>query len=327
MFDVKKIATIENDFVEKFGIPRQSGLAEHVVSKIVFESEYRDANALRGLEDYSHIWLLWLFSENIKKSDDVKSPEVANSSNSESEAVGLMDSNSESKAVGLMDSNSENKNVSSEISKKSESKWHATVRPPRLGGNKRVGVFATRSPFRPNPIGMSCVKIVGIQLDTPEGPVIYVSGADLMNGTPILDIKPYLPYVDCHPDAKGSFSEEKKDYRLKVEFTEEAIRDIEKTEVATNQAEAEKTGTATNQAEFEKAEAAVNLARTEKTANVIELAKSENLAGLIEILSLDPRPSYQNDPERVYGLTYGDYDVKFKVSGDTLYVLEICEGV
>lgn len=221
------IARIYNDFDEKFGIPRQSGLAEHVISRIVFEPEYRNPHALRGLEEYSHIWLIWQFSEHV------------------------------------------------------DSDWSPTVRPPRLGGNKRVGVFATRSPFRPNPIGLSSVKIEKIDLETAEGPVIFVSGADMMNETPIYDIKPYLPYVDCHPDARGSFAEERKDYRLDVilaDGIEEQLKDI---------------------------------------------FSEEQMNGLIEVLSMDPRPSYQDDPERVYGIYYGRCDVKFQVREDKLIVKEV----
>lgn len=239
------IAKIENDLKEKFGVPRQSGLARHVISKIVFEPEYRDVNAFRGLEEYSHIWLIWEFSENIRK-------------------------------------RSAKKGDKSECENAVKAKaWSPTVRPPRLGGNQRVGVFATRSPFRPNPIGLSCVKLERIELDTPEGPVLYVSGADLMNGTPIYDIKPYLPYVDCHPEATGSFSEEKKDYHLKVELPEDIREQLER--------------------EF----------------------SEEKIHGLIEILSMDPRPSYQDDPERIYGLSYGSCNIRFKVVGDVLNIVRI----
>ena len=164
---MKTIAKIRSDFPSKFGIPRQSGLTDSL-STIVFEKKYRVDEALRGIEEYSHLWLLWEFSE-------VKDKE-----------------------------------------------WSPTVRPPRLGGNKRVGVFATRSPFRPNPVGLSCVELVGTE-KTKEGTVLIVKGADLMDGTPIYDIKPYIPYVDCKKDAKGSFSEEKKDYSLRVECSEKLL--------------------------------------------------------------------------------------------------------
>jgi len=153
--EIKPIAHIETDFPTKFGVPRQSGLIKGLKGRIVFEKEYRDPEALRGLEGFSHIWLLWDFSE----------------------------------------------------ARQEGTKWQPTVRPPRLGGNKRMGVFATRSPFRPNNIGLSSVRIVGIDLHTSEGPVIEVEGADLMDGTPIFDIKPYLPFTDSHPDAKGGFAE------------------------------------------------------------------------------------------------------------------------
>lgn len=167
---MKIIARIHTDFPEKFGIPRQSGLADALTATIVFESEYRNADALRGLEDFSHIWLIWQFSEAVRDS------------------------------------------------------WSPTVRPPRLGGNTRMGVFATRSPFRPNPIGLSSVRLREIRYDTAQGPVLIVEGADLMDGTPIYDIKPYLPITDCHPDAKGGFSDEKSGYSLRVVFPEELQR-------------------------------------------------------------------------------------------------------
>lgn len=166
--EMKIIARIQNDFPTKFGIPRQSGLAEHVHAKIIFEPEYRNPHALRGIEQYSHIWLIWQFSENRQNEE-----------------------------------------------------WMPTVRPPRLGGNQRVGVFATRSPFRPNAIGLSSVKLEKVEQDPEHGTVLWVSGADLVDGTPIFDIKPYLPYVDSHPGAAGGFAEEKKDYHLNVEIPEE----------------------------------------------------------------------------------------------------------
>ena len=166
---MKIIAHIESDFKEKFGIPRQSGLVPQTRARIVFEKEYRVADALRGIEGFSHLWLIWAFSEAERET------------------------------------------------------WSPTERPPRLGGNTRMGVFATRSPFRPNPIGLSCVTIEQVQMDSPEGPVIIVGGADLMDGTPIYDIKPYLPYVDSHPDAKGGFSDAVKDYSLQVVFPENLL--------------------------------------------------------------------------------------------------------
>ena len=154
------IAHIENDYTGKFGVPRQSGLVSEVTSLIVFEPEFRNADALRGLESFTHIWLIWEFSEAKRRGAE------------------------------------------------EENDWRPTVRPPRLGGNTRIGVFATRSPFRPNPIGLSCVELEGIEYETERGPVIRVKGADLMNGTPILDIKPYIPYADCRPEAGGGFTDE-----------------------------------------------------------------------------------------------------------------------
>lgn len=220
---MKIIARIQNDFPEKFGIPRQSGLVPTLEAKIVFEPEYRNPDALKGLEGYSHIWLIWQFSEAVRDT------------------------------------------------------WSPTVRPPRLGGEKRQGVFATRSPFRPNPIGLSSVKLERIVLDEIEGPVLYVSGADLMHGTPIYDIKPYLPYTDCHPDAVGGFADAFVDYKLNVIVPESLLAQI----------------------------------------------PEEKREALIGVLSQDPRPSYQNDSERVYGVTFGRQNIKFQVKAYTLTVIAI----
>lgn len=220
---MKIIARIQNDFPEKFGIPRQSGLVPTLEAKIVFEPEYRNPDALKGLEGYSHIWLIWQFSEAVRDT------------------------------------------------------WSPTVRPPRLGGEKRQGVFATRSPFRPNPIGLSSVKLERIVLDEIEGPVLYVSGADLMHGTPIYDIKPYLPYTDCHPDAVGGFADAFVDYKLNMIVPESLLTQI----------------------------------------------PEEKREALIGVLSQDPRPSYQNDSERVYGVTFGRQNIKFQVKAHTLTVIAI----
>ena len=220
---IKPIAYIHTDFPAKFGIPRQSGLAD-TSAKIVFDSEFRNPDALRGIEEYSHLWLLWKFSESVKE------------------------------------------------------KWSPTVRPPRLGGNKRVGVFATRSPFRPNSIGLSCVKLESVKFHTEQGPVLYVRGADMMDGTPIYDIKPYLPYVDSYPEACGGFAERTKEYELKVTFSKEISE---------------------------------------------EIVPEDQKRILTQILSQDPRPSYQDDPERVYGMEYAGLEVKFRIIKDCLNVCEI----
>ena len=169
---MEEIAHIRTDFPTKFGLPRQSGLVDALEGTIVFAPKYRDPNALRGIEGYSHLWLIWKFSEAVRE------------------------------------------------------EWSPTVRPPRLGGNKAMGVFATRSPFRPNPIGLSCVRLESVEYDTPEGPVLHVRGADLMDGTPIYDVKPYLPYVDSHPEATGGFAHEVKDYAVEVDFPEELLEKI-----------------------------------------------------------------------------------------------------
>ena len=218
-FFFRAIARIRTDFSEKFGIPRQSGLAG-TRGRIIFEERYRNPEAVRGIGQFSHLWLLWEFSEAVRE------------------------------------------------------EFSPTVRPPRLGGNERVGVFATRSPFRPNPIGLSCVKLERVEISGECGPVLYVTGADMMDNTPIFDIKPYLPYVDAYPEADGGFAAEKMDYRLEVSFTEECRREF----------------------------------------------TPEELSVLREVLSQDPRPSYQDDPERVYGMAYAEREVKFRVDNGTMTV-------
>lgn len=217
------IAHIHTDFPEKFGIPRQSGLVNELKSYIIFEPEYRNPNALRGLDGYSHIWLLWQFSEAVR------------------------------------------------------SGWQPTVRPPRLGGNKRMGVFATRSPFRPNAIGLSCVKLDGMDLHTPNGPILHISGADMMNNTPIFDIKPYLSYTDSRPDALSGFSSQ-------------ISRDILE----------------------------VNFPRA-----LLEQIPERKRSALLGILAQDPRPAYQNDPERIYKLSFAGYNVHFTVLKNKLTVEKI----
>ncbi len=221
--DMQVIAHIRTDFATKFGVPRQSGLVPEVQATIVFEPPYRNADALRGLEAFSHLWLIWHFSE-VKQAG-----------------------------------------------------WSPTVRPPRLGGNARMGVFATRSPYRPNPIGLSSVKLERIDWDTPDGAVIYVSGADLMNGTPILDIKPYLAYTDSHPDAIEGFVQTLGDRHVEVVCAEELLAHL----------------------------------------------PPEQQQALLAVLAHDPRPSYQNDPARVYGMTFAGHEVRFNVAGGTLTVVGI----
>lgn len=220
---MKCIARIYTDFNEKFGIPRQSRLIKETLGKIVFEKEYRDINSIRGLDEFSHIWLLWEFSETKRE------------------------------------------------------KWSPTVRPPLLGGNKKVGVFATRSPFRPNPIGLSCVELKKIEITKKDGPVIYVLGADILNNTPIFDIKPYLSYADSIPDAKCGFTKDLSERSLEVIVEEELLNKIEK----------------------------------------------EKQEEIIAVLKGDPRPSYQEDSERIYGMGYGKYEIKFKVDKNILKIIEI----
>jgi len=217
---VNVIARIRSDFSQKFGIPRQSGLVEELEATVVFEPEYRDPEALRGLEGFSHLWLIWEFSKARRET------------------------------------------------------WSPTVRPPRLGGNQRLGVFATRSPFRPNPIGLSCVRLTGVDLHTPDGPVIRVAGADLLDGTPIYDIKPYLPYADCKPEAVGGFASQPKEATLRVDIP----------------------------------------------AEWRSVIPEEKRAALVGVLAQDPRPPYQQDPERVYGMAFGGLEVQFRVEGERLTV-------
>ena len=218
--EMKVIAHIRSDFPTKFGIPHQSGRIQELKADIIFEPEYRNHKAFRGLEEYTHIWLIWEFSQAVRK------------------------------------------------------EWSPTVRPPRLGGNVRMGVFATRSPFRPNPIGLSSVRLESVEFSEKYGPVLHVSGADLMDGTPIYDIKPYLAYVDSHPEADGGFAERVKEYELELYFPRECLEKVPE-------------------------------------------GKREVLK---QILRQDPRPSYQKDSERIYGMEFAGMEVKFQVRENCLIV-------
>ena len=219
---LRVIARIHSDFPSKFGIPRQSGLVEALRARVVFEPEFRSDDALRGIEGFSHLWLIWQFSAAVRKT------------------------------------------------------WSPTVRPPRLGGNTRMGVFATRSPFRPNALGLSCVGLEAVE-HTAEGPVLVVTGADLMDGTPIYDIKPYVPYADCHTEATGGFTSDADEYLLEVDFP----------------------------------------------APLLARVPAEKQQALVEVLRHDPRPSYQNDPARLYGFSFGGVEVRFTVAEKTLTVREV----
>lgn len=223
---IEPIAYIRTEFPEKFGVPRQSGLAESLTGRIVFEPEYRNAEALRGLDGFTHLWLIWEFSAN----------------------------------------------------RKAAGEWQPTVRPPRLGGNQHMGVFATRSPFRPNPLGLSCVELDNIVFDAAEGPVIVVKGADLMDGTPIYDIKPYIKYADSRPEAICGYVDSLEESRLDVVIPESIA------------------------------------------AQINDKAK---LQALMETLKLDPRPSYHNDPARIYGLSFSGYNVRFTVSDTVLTIIDV----
>ena len=217
------IARMKSDFPTKFGIPRQSGLVDTLRSTIIFEPEFRNADALRGIEDFTHLWIIWQFSEAVRED------------------------------------------------------WSPTVRPPRLGGNTRMGVFATRSPFRPNALGLSCVKLLGIEHTAQYGTVLHVVGADLMDGTPILDIKPYIPYSDSCPDASGGFTDTAADYLLDVNFP----------------------------------------------SNYLNLLPTDKQQAAIDVLSHDPRPSYQRSSERIYGLQFAGFDIRFTVRENLLTVVAV----
>lgn len=220
---IQPIAHIQSDFKEKFGIPRQSGRVPSLTGTIVFEPEYRVAEALREIGSFSHLWLIFDFSEAHRE------------------------------------------------------KWSPTVRPPRLGGNRRIGVFASRSPFRPNPLGLSCVRLLGVEKTADKGMVLHVSGIDLLDGTPIYDIKPYLPFADCYPQAVGGYADAQKDYHLYVEFPQDMLSRIPENKRET----------------------------------------------VLDCLSEDPRPSYQEDEQRVYSMLFSGYDIRFRVSGDTLTVVDV----
>ena len=223
---MEPIAHIRSDFPTKFGVPRQAGLVEELEAAVVFAPPYRVAEALRGIEGFSHLWLIWEFSKNRREG------------------------------------------------------WSPTVRPPRLGGNARVGVFATRSPFRPNPIGLSCVRLERVEPDGPEGPMLIVSGADLVDGTPILDIKPYLPYADCHPEAAGGFAGAAPKGALAVDIPPELLSRV----------------------------------------------PENRRRALAAVLAQDPRPPYQDDPERVYGFGFAGLEVRFRVRDGVLTVTDIVKS-
>ena len=221
--NIEPIAFFHSPLTSKFGIPRQSGLAPAVPGRIVFIPDYRHQEAIRGLEAFDYLWIIWEFSVQSSTASTAK----------------------------------------------------LTVRPPRLGGNERIGVFASRSPFRPNRLGLSCVHINKVELNGDEGPVIHVTGADLMDGTPIYDIKPYVTYADSHPEARSGFVDEREWQPLKVEIPDQVAR----------------------------------------------LFDADELRGLQEVLAQDPRPQYHDDPQRIYGMPFGGHDVKFRVDGDTVYVV------
>jgi len=222
---LKPIAYMHSEFPQKFGVPRQSGLVEALRGSVIFEPEYRNPDALRGIEGFSHLWLIWGFHQAARET------------------------------------------------------WSPTVRPPRLGGNERMGVFATRSPFRPNPLGLSCVRLEGVDLHTPQGPVLRVAGADLVDGTPIYDLKPYVPYADCRPEATEGFAPAP-EKGLTVELSPE----------------------------------------------LAERVPPDRLEALKGVLSCDPRPHYQDDPSRVYGMSFAGLEVKFTVAGETLTVTNVTAG-
>ncbi|MDO4519710.1 MAG: tRNA (N6-threonylcarbamoyladenosine(37)-N6)-methyltransferase TrmO [Eubacteriales bacterium] len=222
---MKYIAKIKSDFPSKFGIPRQSGFAKSLRAEIIMEPEFRNIDLFDGIEEFSHLWILWEFSENVGKA------------------------------------------------------WTSKVRPPKLGGNEKKGVFATRSPFRPNPIGLSCVEFLGIEVDEKLGPILLVAGADLMDGTPIYDIKPYIPYADCKTEASEGFTSQVEKQTLQIVFEK----------------------------------------------NLMEKIDPKKRTALIEVLEMDPRPGYQNDPKRIYGMPFGKWDIRFTVKDGILTVIEIVD--
>ena len=230
---MKKIATFHSSLTAKFGTPRQAGVVPDVRGRIVFEKTYRSPDAVRGMEGFDYLWLIWGFSAN-------KVPSITPSK--------------------------------------------LTVRPPRLGGNERIGVFASRSPYRPNPIGLSSVRIERIDYDCDDAPVIHVLGADLIDGTPVYDIKPYIPYTDAHPDARSGFVNENHWSKLNVEVSEEAEQTL-------------------NKSEFSTLKAQFHICR--------------------ELLAEDPRPHYHNSPSRIYNMEYDGFDVAFRVNGTTLTIIRI----
>ena len=223
-YTLKTIARIRSDFPTKFGIPRQAGIVSELESLIVFETEYRNDEALRGIEDFSHLWLIWQFSENVRED------------------------------------------------------WSPTVRPPRLGGNARMGVFATRSPFRPNALGLSCVRLIGIEHSEEHGAYLRIAGADMLDGTPVYDVKPYIPYADCHPDALSGFAPDP-GAQLRVECPDELMR----------------------------------------------VVPADKRAALTGVLANDPRPRYQNDPDRAYAMDFAGLNVEFTVIGEVLTVKNISD--
>lgn len=313
--EIEPIAHIQTEFPQKFGIPRQSGLAEGLLGRIVFEPQFRRAEAVRGLEGFDYIWLLWEFSANRRvrenrgeiSSEDIRGGDAADCTAGEAMTVNVTGTaaggdaadcaagkatmgNADTaveKAIagyaaangaagGAADDGKANGNAASGSIDKMH--WATTVRPPRLGGNAALGVFATRSPYRPNPIGLSSLKLERIDLDCPDAPVLWVRGADLMDGTPIYDIKPYLTYTDAHPAARCGYVDSLEDRRLEVVF-----------------------------------------------AAGIPPLSPDFRQRLCEILALDPRPRYQEDPKRIYGLSFEDHNVRFKVEGNKAIVTEVSQ--
>lgn len=229
--EISPVADYYGELKSKFGIPRQSGIVQALEGRIVLRPEYRTVDALRGIEGFSHLWLIWEFSANKRHKDE---------------------------------------------SAQADKTFVATVRPPRLGGNTSIGVFASRSPYRPNRLGLSCVKLVKVDNDNPSGPTLIVSGADLMDGTPIYDIKPYVPYADCHPDATGGFTDSTSWQTLEVVVPESA-----------------------------------------------RILLGDDYDAIVALLAQDPRPSYQEVPTRIYGMTFGSKDVHFSVENGVLTVTDV----
>ncbi len=314
---IEPVARFRSPFKTKFGIPRQAGLVPELKGRIVFEPQFRSADAVRGLEGFDYIWLVWGFSGNKPRS---AANSVAEPTDSVAEPVVRQGSPTIEATLPMSGALRQAPRPGKAAPRPEREAFQATVRPPRLGGNERIGVFASRSPFRPNGLGLSSVRIESIEYDAkdsdgkPLGPVINVLGADLMDGTPIYDIKPYVTYADSHPEAVSGFVDDKEWRPLKVVFAESVTSDVPVTSTSSV------TDSFCYPATSPVTEPVVR--QCSPTIEVTGWTKAD-LTALKEVLAQDPRPRYQNDPDKVYGMIFNDVDVRFKVDGDVLTVTEI----